>query len=138
MRITINNYELANDVDALVVTGPDQFDISGVDAEQMVQLIRGASTQFYDRENRQTTMSFTVSRLHASLMAAEFWLITHERDVPRRGLVTIRVRNPSGGQEASAYLAGAMLTPRSGYSGLTTLHTYQLRGGVFLSSPPSS
>ncbi|PTY03092.1 hypothetical protein DB346_07515 [Verrucomicrobia bacterium LW23] len=135
MKITIGTYTLADDLDAQLLTGPGGLQISGADQVQHAALLRATSMASFNRGNRQTALSFTVVRRHASLRDAEHFLLTHERDLPRSGLVTLTARSP-GGAEVSVYLPAASVTPQSRYAGLTTRHSYTIQGGALLTAPP--
>ena len=137
MFIAVNNYVLADGINFHVLTGPSGLQINGVDITQQASLLRATSMRFINRGNRMTNISFSVKRKHNSLLEAERFMLEHERDLPRLGVLTLTTRG-TGGYEVSLYMAEAIVIPQSVYAGITTQHTYQIQGGELVSSRPAT
>ncbi|HSI83908.1 MAG: hypothetical protein ACAI35_04370 [Candidatus Methylacidiphilales bacterium] len=137
MVIKVNNFTLADGVNMQLLTGPSGLQINGVDMSQQVPTLRASSMRFLNRGNRLTTVSFTVMRKHADLLAAERWMLEHERDLPRDGVITLTAKHPTNGYEISLFMAEAMVMPQSTYLGISTRHSYTITGGELVSTKPS-
>jgi hypothetical protein len=137
VKIAIDNYILADGINSRVLTSPSGLTISGSDIQQQVALLRDTAQHVIGRGNRSTSITFTVTRQHADLLASERFMLEHERDCPRNGLITLTVRG-AGGFEISLYMADASLVPQSTYLGITTQHQYQIQGGELVSVRPTA
>lgn len=89
---------------------------------QVTSRIRAASADVYDRGNLIYTLSFDVSRIHATLAAAELYLIDHPAAVPPSGTLTLTTAANTRTFDA------VLLDISSSHVGLTTRHTYTLNG----------
>ena len=109
--------------------------LSGSRAIQDAQFFRATNCVFYDRGNRRTEVTFDTTRLFASPVDAESFLLMHETQFPGRGLVTF-IAGQKTGQTASRYLANAVVeSVQSSLSGCTTRHRYRIVGGIMSASP---
>ena len=83
----------------------------------------------FDRGVRRTIVDFQVARIHASLEAADLYVIDHDALIPSSGLVQFIASNG-----AIRYLFNATLFThqRIGIFGKATLHSYHIEGGHFM------
>lgn len=134
MKITINDFILAE------MSGPvgvRDFKIVNDRLIEPAQFLRAEAGKFYDRKNRTTTVTFSVTRLHATLQDAELFLLTHESAMPRAGLVTFTARSDAD-EELSRYLADALVSvAEATYTGVASRHFYKITGGLLLTAPPA-
>lgn len=134
MKITLGNFVLAGNPPT---EAPADFRIDGTELVDPKQRLRALSTKPEGRGNTQMTVSFTVTRLHASLRIAEGYMLKHETDLPKVGTVKFFTQDPNG-SENEYYMHNAALQSHQGqHHGLTTIHNYQLTGGqISVSSKP--
>lgn len=134
MKITIDQFVLAE------MSGPvgvRDFKIVSTRQVEAARFLRAAAGAFFDRKNQVTTVTFAVTRLHASVRDAEVFLLGHESEVPAVGLVTFTAR-AADGQEVSRYLDAALVeVAESAYVGLSTRHLYTIKGGLLLAQRPA-
>lgn len=134
MKITINEFPLAE------MSGPvgvRDFKISNSRLVEPAQFLRAAATAFFDRKNLATTITFVVTRLHASVRDAEVFLLAHESEVPAGGLAAFTARSDDG-QEVTRYLDAAIVeVTEAAYVGLSTRHLYTIKGGLLLTQRPA-
>lgn len=133
MRITINEFVLAE------MSGPvgvRDFKVSHERLMEQAQFLRAAASAFFDRKNQATTITFAVTRLHASVRDAEVFLLAHEAEVPAGGLVTFTARGDNG-QEIARYLDAALVeVAESAYVGCSSTVIYRIKGGLLLRQQP--
>ena len=65
------------------------WSISGRISTQPAEALRARNARVYDRGNEITTLQFEVTRLLASIEAAEQWALLHAATVARSGTLTI-------------------------------------------------
>jgi hypothetical protein len=85
----------------------------------------------FDRGVRRTIVDFQVARIHASLEAAEFYILDHDALIPSSGLVQFTASNGSIRNLLNATLFSHQ---RIGIFGKATLHSYHIEGGHFVSA----
>lgn len=136
MRITIKApggkpFELADHG----YTSPDNLRINGETMADTAEYLRAAAVEVFDRGNRRTSISFSVTRTHASLEAAELFILKHETTLPRRGLIEFEAHQGRG----RAWLYDAVLTQAScSHKGVTSVHDYAILGGAVSSVNPNT
>lgn len=134
MRITVDDFVLAE------LSGPvgvRDFKIGGGREVEAAQFLRAEAGTFFDRKNQATIITFSVTRLHASVRDAEVFLLAHGLEIPASGLAMFTARGDNG-QEVSRYLADAVVeVAEAGYTGLSSRHFYSIKGGLLLSQRPS-
>lgn len=134
MKIAIDDFILAEQSGPV---GVRDFAVNTQRAVDAVRYLRAPAEAFFDRENQSTIITFTVTRLHTSLSAAEVFLLEHETAVPPTGLVVFTAQGDDG-QEVSRYLADAVVeVSEATYIGLSTRHQYTIKGGLLLTQNPS-
>jgi len=117
--------------------------VSGLDLDQGRQVqvsdsVRAKAVTALPRQNRTTTITFSVTRHHANAAAATSWLVGHEATIPDTGLLTV-IGLGASGQRIERYLGGAALTGiRGKIIGVSTIQEYHFTGGSFSSTKPSS
>ena len=104
--------------------------VNGAVLVQDVPLFRAEAGQVFSRGNRFTTISFQVYRLHADQNAANEFVLKHETDLgPGEGVVQFR-NDASPSTTTGWQLNSAVVTASSQVIGITTITTYQIRGGA--------
>jgi hypothetical protein len=85
-----------------------------------------------DRLTSRADITFTVRRMHASLQAAEKFIIELEETLPRTGNITLVAQ----GGEVRYIKNGAIVAHRlTQQNGSTTFHEYHLSGGPTSATP---
>jgi hypothetical protein len=134
MRITIkpaggSPFELAGHG----VTSPIGLRINGAIVADVAEYLRASSVEVFDRGNLRTVISFSVTREHASVEAAQSYLVQHAVTVPRSGLVEIEYEQGRG----RAWLYGAVMPQaNSSHSGCSTTVEYEIIGGAMSAVSP--
>ncbi len=133
MKITVNDFVLAE------MSGPvgvRDFKINSTRVIEAVSFLRAAAGAFFDRKNQATIITFTVSRIHASIRDAEVFLLAHETELPVTGLVTFTAQGDDG-QEINRYLADSVVeVAEASYTGVCSRITYSIKGGLLLAQQP--
>ncbi len=125
MKILLGNFSLA----AGGTESPEDLRIEGRREVQAVALLRAASAAVLPRGNRLVTVSFTVTREHASYGDAESFLFAHAATLPASGTVSFFCEDADGGQTLYTAGAAAVRSDLGTQRGITTRHTYQLACG---------
>ncbi len=87
-----------------------------------------------DRLIRQSDITFTVKRVHASVKVAEQYIELHERLIPQSGAIKI---TSTGGVTVKYVENGQLLSHvLTSYIGATTTHAYHIQGGLLVDLPP--
>lgn len=112
----------------------DGLSISEERGVEKIEALRATNAQFIDRGNASVSISFTVSREHASVEAAQGYMLFHASNVPHSG----RVEFEEWQNRGRAWIYGAVLTVGSSIQrGVSTEHQYTIQGGAFSKvSPP--
>ena len=137
MRIT-----LAIPGTTIVLSDFGTTSVSGLDLDQERQVqvsesVRAYAVQALPRQNRATTLGFSVTRQHANAAAAASWLVGHEATIPDTGLLTM-IGLGASGQRVERYLANAVLTSiRGKIIGVSTIQDYRFTGGSFSPTKPT-
>lgn len=125
MRIRIADFLLAGDSEL----APDSLTIDAERQVQIVQRLRALASKPIARANTLTTISFTVTREHDHVRAAETYLLKHEADIPATGQVTFECEGDDGVESRFAFDAAELKTTSARQIGVSTLHSYTLIGG---------
>ena len=93
---------------------------------QEAPLFRASGVTPIDRKNEKTVVTFQRTRLHASIAAAEQFILEHADAIPRSG----KVEFISDNSAVTRFLEPAAISVvESSYLGVTTVHRYQIVGG---------
>lgn len=115
-------------------TSPADLRINGELVAETAEYLRATVVDVFNRGNRRTSVTFSVTREHASVEAAQLYLLRHEVNVPRSGLVTFEAEQARG----SLWMYDAVLnTVSSSHVGATTLHSYSILGGEISNINPN-
>ena len=107
----------------------EQFKINGQPLAQVREYLRGAKARPIRRGNVKTNISWTATKEHASLHAAEEFLLEHHASIPTTGSL---VCTAEGSGQAAYTLSDAVLQTHTGERiGVTTIHEYVFVGGDF-------
>ena len=105
-----------------------------------VVVLAQQNPQLFDRNKRRVTISFTVSRVHASIKDAETYITDHDALIPRTGdIKLITMPNVfSGNQVIALIVNGALLSHELVRQiGKYTEHNYSISGSTsFAPGPP--
>jgi hypothetical protein len=126
MKIKFNSLWLAGGL----MEGTNGLALSGAQVVDSAALFRAVDQKFFARGNRSESISFTVSRSHGSIKAAQLFLVSHYKDLPNEGDLFFYCGFE--GDEQIVTLEGAVLASVSrNYNGETTFFTYNILGGVY-------
>lgn len=92
-----------------------------------------------DRNKRRADISFSVSRVHATIKAAEEYILDHDATIPRTGDAKLVVGDGSITTEApyALIINGALVTHElTSYIGKKTEHAYTIIGSLLFSVIP--
>lgn len=106
---------------------------------QVAELFRGEEVDTFDRGNRETTVTFEISRTFPTQDAADVYVLQHEDTVPSSGIVTFTAFQANG-QKVVRYLADGKVRVHELVEqiGVTTRHQYTIIGGVIQQPAPAS
>jgi hypothetical protein len=104
---------------------------------QEARYLRAEDVQVFDRRNKQTRISFSVTRYHSTTDAAEAFAVQHFDDIPGRAHITIEIQREGGGTILRYLRNAVILSVDSTLHGRTTRHTYQITGGAILKQDPA-
>jgi len=106
---------------------------------QVADVFRGAEVETFDRGNRETTVTFEVSRTFTTQEAADVYVLQHEDIIPSSGIVTFVAFQPNG-QIIARYLADGKVRTHELVEqiGVTTRHQYTIIGGTIQQTVPAS
>lgn len=133
MKIKIENFWLAE----AGQLSPDSLRVNGRRSIQIAALLRAEASKTFNRKNTVTTISFSITREHASFREAESYMIEHEAGIPASGIVEFICHDENGG-ESSFYLDTGFLETSEAYSiGVSTIHSYTIVGGRITTVKPT-
>ncbi len=127
MTVTVGAYSLCNGTLAGGVAVSDlRLDQSRI--AEVVPILGGSSPAIYDRDGKPCVYTFTVKRTHASVAAAESFLIGLGDAVPSSGSINITTGGPTpeSFEIPNAKVQSIELVQQLG---ATTFHTYSIIGG---------
>jgi hypothetical protein len=106
---------------------------------QVAEWFRAQEVETFDRGNRETMVTFEISRTFATQEAADVYVLQHEETVPSAGVVTFTAFQPNG-QKVVRYLADGKVQTHELVEqiGVTTRHQYAIIGGTIQQSQPNS
>jgi hypothetical protein len=110
--------------------GPSDLLCSGPVSVEIGRYIRATAAIPYNRANRVSTISFSVTRECASALAAELFCLTHLRDLLREGTLYIHAQSAAGGTEQITLSNAIVQDVQCRHVGLTVLVAYQIVGGT--------
>ena len=116
---------------------PNSLRVNGRRQVQVAQFLRAASSKIWPRKNSVTTISFSVTRQHADVRAAEDYMLNHEVAIPASGVALFVCYNEAGGESTYFFDSAALETTDSSYNGCSTFHTYTLIGGRITTEAPA-
>lgn len=104
--------------------------IEAVRSVQVDEGVRAEQVSTRDRMNRQTSMSFTTSREHASLAAAFTFTVEHaEAVLGRSGVLEVETLQTTGAPSVRFMRRALVTTVRVAQVGVRTFASYQIIGG---------
>lgn len=111
---------------------PSGLSIQGAPSTERSDPTRGSSPSFFDRKTRTHTDSFSVTRQHASLSAAEHFLRAHAKDLDANavGVFEFIAETDSGGAGGKWSARGRLTGYSAQQIGITTIWTYNLEYGA--------
>jgi hypothetical protein len=128
MKVKIGTFFLSNGDDE----SPQNLSVEERRKSNTADGLRWKQVKLFDRGNRQTTISFKVSRLHDTIAAAESYVLLHGLNVPAQGVAEFVLSDNS-----SLFLDAAECeVTASEHIGVTTNHSYTLIGGQIQTQRP--
>ncbi|ODU24767.1 MAG: hypothetical protein ABS95_01485 [Verrucomicrobia bacterium SCN 57-15] len=126
MIILADKFKLLDNLEIPATSGG--VNINGSFVTEIAEYLRGSEIEVFDRGNDRTEISFSTTRLHASVSAAEKFCMEHRDTVPRRCLVTLISDYDEARVER--YLINACVAEaNSKTAGATSFHSYRIIGG---------
>ncbi len=125
MKISIGNISLANGHDHK--EEPYDFSLHHTRQTQMATPLRSNSSKWYDRGNQTITITFSVTKQHTSVEAAQQYVIQHAIELNNLSSQLIIVEEPS--QKQFILLDAVMSEITSSSTGITSTHFYKIIGG---------
>lgn len=129
MRAKIDTYQLA---DGTLAGGRS---LSGLRIQfnrihEIIMPIGGPIPVLFPRGVTRSTIDFNVTRVHASIAAAEQFILEHNDSLPPLGLVSLMSSGPfiSTATVLNGKLFSQLLNTEIG---ATTIHAYHIEGGTF-------
>ncbi len=126
MKILIDNFSLTAGGDG----SPENLRLNGQREVQTAAFLRAAGAGVFARGDRVNTISFAVTREHASYGAAEGFLFSHAATLPASGALTAICEDARGAQVCYAAQASAVRADEGTQRGITTTHVYTLVCGA--------
>lgn len=105
--------------------GPSGLTIVGSVEMQPGKYIRATSAEYFNRGNQTNQVSFSISRAHSSVAAAEAWMLMHTVTVPRAGTVTFNL-----GSTSYRLLNAVLNIPKIEQVGVSVMVDYAITGGL--------
>lgn len=126
MKIFIDQFCLANGGDE----SPVGLSINGQQRVQSVALLRSSTADVYPRGNRVNTVTFAVTRTHASPGAAEGFLFFHAATLPASGDLTFLCEDAEGPAVRYTAAGAAVAADKGAQLGPSTTHQYTVVCGA--------
>lgn len=123
MKIEIGSYVLC----AGGEESPEDLLREAADTIQVVPRLRAAWAKVFNRGNRVHTLRFSITRSHASIKAAEEYLVTHPDAVPTTGDITITTEGAA--PTTKTLKDGTCHAYAARQIGCSTTFTYTITGG---------
>jgi hypothetical protein len=138
MLISIGNYALCDGTRTGGV-GVTRLRFRVLRKIQTALIFRAEEVETFDRGNRETEVTFEVSRTFLNQEAADVFILQHETTLPSVGIVTFTAFLPNG-QKVARYLAGGKVRSHELVEqiGVTTRHQYSIVGGTIQATIPSN
>lgn len=112
------------------VEGPFNFSISGAIRPQVQQFLRAETVKLFSRKNRVITISYEADRVHASVNAAQNFLLSEAMQMPDEDDMICKI-TPHGTGASPFFLTTPFVTQFPGRQiGLRTRHRYEITGGA--------
>src|SRR5262245_33096127 len=125
MRITFNKIVLTD----LGTMSPAGLQFDHTRAIQRDEGPRWSQPQWRERNNRFSVLSFSTTKIHDSVGAAEAFLEDHNDFLPE--VADLITENPKGnGTIRRQYKNAALISIKMLHKGLTTFQTYQFEVGI--------
>jgi hypothetical protein len=106
---------------------------------QVSELFRAEQVDTFDRGNRETIVTFEISRTFATQQAADVYVLQHEETIPSSGVVTFTAFQANN-QKIVRYLADGKVRTHELIKqiGVTTCHQYTIIGGTIQQARPAN
>lgn len=132
MRIFLDQFCLSNGGDE----SPQGLNVNGRHQVQSAALLRSATAAVYQRGNRVNTLTFAVTRDHASAGAAAAFLFRHAATLPASGDLTFLCEDADGGTVRYSAAASAVASDQGAQANATTTHRYTVLCGPIRGGEP--
>ncbi len=135
MRIKLGNTWITGD-DAR--ERPADIVVNGNRLQEPVPFLRGIQIRVFDRGNRSTILTFSITRQHTDNLAAEEFIVVHQVNLPSAGTLEIHAENPTTNIK-KLYIANAVLGPvEATHSGVSSTTRYTIHGGAPTETDPDA
>lgn len=107
-----------------------------------VPLLRALEPKMFDGMNQSHTITFTISRIHESIKAAEVFYLRHATELPATGILKIVSRGEDGQEMTEWYgtptnPAGLASVSPQPPEGVHTIHNYTFLAGYVRITDPT-
>ena len=109
---------------------PENFRVNGQRAVQTAEFLRAADAGVFARGGRTNTLSFAITREHASCGAAEAFLFAHAATLPADGTLTVICDDAVNPQVRYTAHEAAIGADEGTQRGVTTTHVYTVVCGT--------
>ena len=124
MKVKVEDFFLA---EGGIQSPSDDFNVDVRRVSQVVNGLRWEEAKIFDRGNVQTTITFSVYRIHDSVADAEVFILDHGANMPGSG----EVEFISEGEDALVRVLTASVIEGvlCNYEGVSTNYSYTIIGG---------
>jgi len=131
MKVFLNGNYLAGDPADPMKTQASGLRVNGDRVVQESPRVEATGMKVRGKKNLKHTITFNVTRTHASQEAAELFILDHPEAMPDSGTWTFET-NGVATREIIAALKSVVCTQ----TGITTRHAYTLIGGLITTPSP--
>lgn len=137
LKVGSTIYPLAGEagVDERSHTSAGDFRISAQAQQELIQRVRAATVKGVDRGNLSTTITFSTSRVFATVAEAFLYSLDHDGALPRAGTLILETAKPSGAAYSRHLMDVVISPPSRRVVGCSVLLDYTATGGGIIAGP---
>lgn len=108
---------------------PNNLTLNGERLTQLMARLRATKIKSKSRDNKKSTVNFTVTREHNSIPECQAFMFKHFAGLPGEGTARFHMIDPAG-PSSSLYMPDSTLDASSGiHKGRSSIFTYTIVGG---------
>jgi len=136
MKVSIGTFFLSNGNNPPTEVGPFNLKIRSSRNVQVSEFLRGPKVETIPRLNHKTSVSFTVQREWSDADTASKFMLTHPLAIPDGGTAIFKTE---GNANITMYLPKTSVqNVGASQIGVRTFHDYEILGGEFQTTRPTS